>query len=186
MCAAGRKSFDYNFKYEALNELKINNFNLIVFDHLNINSIRNKIWGTEVCNKRQILLVSETKIDNSFPTCHINGYSKPYRYDRNSFGGGLIAYFRHDIPCRELKCHKIPGNIEGSFFEINIRKRKWLLFFGYNHNKGNITNYLQNVVCTMDKYLESYYNILVIGDFNSEIIENPMKNVCEKHIILKV
>ena len=38
-----------------------------------------------------VLLVSETKIDDSFPNGNflIDGYSTLYRLDRNSNGGGL-------------------------------------------------------------------------------------------------
>ena len=170
---------------EELNDLKINNSNRIIIGHININSIRNKFDDLQhiVRDKIDILLVSETKIDNSFPDGQfsIDGYSKPYRHDRNAFGGGLVAYFREDIPCRELKVHNIPGDIEGTFIEINLRKKKWLLFFGYNPNKGNISNFLENVMYAMDKYLESYDNILVIGDFNSELSKDPMKRFCESY-----
>ena len=168
---------------EELNSLKINNLNRVIFSHININSLRNKFEDLKeiVKGKVDILLVSETKIDNSFPDGQfaIEGFSIPYRCDRNSCGGGLIAYIREDIPCRELKCHKIPGNIEGTFFEINLRKKKWLLFFGYNPCKQNVSSFLQNVGCSLDKYLRSYDNILVMGDFNSELSEGPMKNFAE-------
>ena len=33
----------------------------------------------------------------------------------------------------------------------------------------------------MDKYIESYDNLLVMGDFNSEITEDPMKNFCDTY-----
>ena len=170
---------------EELDRLKINNLNRIIFGHININSIRNKFEDLKymVKNKIDILLISETKIDDSFPEAqfYIDGYSKPYRYDRNSSGGGLIAYFREDIPCRELKDYNIPGDIEGTFIEINLRKKKWLLFFGYNPNKGNISNFLQNVMCTLDKYLKTYDNILIMGDLNSEFKEGPIKLFCESY-----
>ena len=44
-------------------------------------------------------MVSETKIDESFPECQfiIEGYSKPFRRDGNSHGGGLLFYIRDDI-----------------------------------------------------------------------------------------
>ena len=117
---------------EELNSLKINNLNRVIFGHLNINSIRNKFEDLKhiVKDKIDILLISETKIDNSFPASQfcIKGYSKPYRYDRDIFGGGIIAYFREDIPCRELKSHKMPCNTEGSFVEVNIREKSGSYF----------------------------------------------------------
>ena len=51
-----------------------------------------------------MLLISETKLDDTFPLGQflINGYSAPYRLDRNSFGGGLMLYIREGIPYKTL------------------------------------------------------------------------------------
>ena len=62
----------------------------------------------------------------------MEGYSKPFRFDRNRNGGGVLLYIREDIPCKELKFHSLPENIEGIFVEINLRKTKWLLFATYH------------------------------------------------------
>ena len=55
-----------------------------------------------------IIVLTETKLDDSFPTAQftIEGYSKPFRHDRNSDGGGILIYSREDIPCRELTSQK--------------------------------------------------------------------------------
>ena len=47
-----------------------------------------------------VLLVSETKIDDSFPYGNflIDGLITPYNFDRNSNGGGLKLFVREDIP----------------------------------------------------------------------------------------
>ena len=47
-------------------------------------------------------MISETKLDESFPTSQfmINGFSAPFRLDRNDKGGGIILYIREDIPSR--------------------------------------------------------------------------------------
>ena len=46
-----------------------------------------------------IFLISELKLDNTFP---INQFSirgcKVFRRDRNRFGGGLILYLNENIP----------------------------------------------------------------------------------------
>ena len=48
-------------------------------------------------------MISETKIDESFPLSQfmIDGFSMPYRCDRNSHGGGIlhsgIVHFRNNI-----------------------------------------------------------------------------------------
>ena len=84
--------------------------------------------------KVDILVLTETKLDNSFPTNQflIEGYSKPFRLDRSRNGVGLLVYIREDIPCKELKSYSFAEDIEGIFIEINLRKCKWLLFATYH------------------------------------------------------
>ena len=51
---------------------------VILMSHLNINSIRNKFLDFKelVLSETDIYLISETKLDDSFPDqlCHVNGY----------------------------------------------------------------------------------------------------------------
>ena len=49
-------------------------------------------------------MISETKLDNSFPEGQflVEGYSKPYRIDHNCQGGGIMLYVRADIPSKLL------------------------------------------------------------------------------------
>ena len=78
-----------------------------------------------VKNNVDILMISETKLDNSFPTAQflLHGFSAPYRLDRNSKGGGILLYIREDIPSRLLNS-KLKTGIETFSVEINLRKRK--------------------------------------------------------------
>ena len=82
------------------------------FDSL-INIINNNI---------DIFMISETKLDPSFPTgqFHIHGFSEPYRFDRNSNGGGILLYIREDIPSKLILTKMTIG---GFFVEINLRKK---------------------------------------------------------------
>ena len=77
-------------------------------------------------NNVDILMISETKLDESFPDGQftVKGYSKPFRLDRNKNGGGIMLYVREDIPARLISVEKSP--IEAMFIEINLRNRKWL------------------------------------------------------------
>ena len=56
-------------------------------------------------DKIGIFLISETKLDSSFPSGKfvIKGYITPFRLDRNQNRGGLLLYVREDIPCKILK-----------------------------------------------------------------------------------
>ena len=66
---------------------------LKIIGHLNINSIRNEFLDFKefVLSDTGICLISDTKLDDSFPyqQFHVNGY-KMFRKDRNKFGGGLV------------------------------------------------------------------------------------------------
>ena len=75
------------------------------------------------------LLITESKLDNSFPTAQfqINRFSSHYRLDRNAPGGGILLYDREDLPSKLLKGTEFEGNLEAMFVEINLRKKKWLL-----------------------------------------------------------
>ena len=67
-----------------------------------------------------------TELDSTFPLNQfaIQGYSKPYRFDRKRNGGGVFMYLREDSPSRELKIHNTPEGIEISFNEIYMIKTK--------------------------------------------------------------
>ena len=84
---------------------------------LNINLMRNKSQFLEkdVCANLDILLISETKLDDSFPSAQflLDGFSKPYRLERCSNGGGILLYIRDDIPSR--------------LFQIQIKLKVFLL-----------------------------------------------------------
>ena len=59
------------------------------------------------------LVLTESKLDSSFPMNQflIQSYSKPFRFDRNRNGGGVLLYIREDISCKELKLHRHPHDI---------------------------------------------------------------------------
>ena len=129
-------------------------------------------------------MITESKLDESFPSMQfaIEGYTLPYRRDRNKEGGRVVIYVREDIPCRELTNHLKINNLadfEGIFLEINLRKAKWLMFGGYNNNKSNISNYLENIGPMLDHHMVKYDNVLLVGDFNSETHAVRMNEFCD-------
>ena len=63
----------------------------LIIGSININSIRYKFEQLKLCIKDNIdiLIIQETKIDESFPTnkFRIDGFNPPYRRDRTAMGG---------------------------------------------------------------------------------------------------
>ena len=98
----------------------------LVLGHLNINSLAGKLDQLKLLigNNIDILVITETKIDFSFPKAQfkIEGFSMSFRLDRNRFGGGVLIYVREDIPYEKLTKHKLPADIGGIFIEINLMK----------------------------------------------------------------
>ena len=169
--------------YFTLKEIKSKNMDRLIIAHLNINFISQKFEAlkTLVHDKIDILMISETKIDESFPIQQfaIDGFSSPFRLDRNCHGGGIILYVRQDLPCKELNAHNISDKMETIFIEVTLRKTKWILMGGYNPKKENISHFLSHVTKGLDKYICDYDNILLLGDFNAEMSDENMEDFCD-------
>ena len=165
--------------FSCLQNIRKNNSERIILGHLNINSIRNKFeMITEfIKGNVDLMLFSETKIDDSFPTSQflISGFSSPFRRDRNACGGGLLFYVRSDIPVKQLFCD-LCDDIECIIIKISLYSRKWLIYGIYNPNKALISNHLDKLSRSINKYSPSYDNIIVLGDFNCPPSEEIMNN----------
>ena len=94
-----------------MSNLRVRNVNKLIIGSLNINSISNKFDQLRllVDGKVDILIITETKLDSTFPSSQfmIKGYSEPYRLDRNRNGGGVLIYIREDIPSKNLISHTL-------------------------------------------------------------------------------
>ena len=166
-----------------LNSLRTKNLDKPIIGQLNINFLEKKFEPLLklVKDKIDILMVSETKINDTFPLnqFNIDGYSQQFRLDRNSHGGGIIIYIRDHLPCKEIKSYNLPDNVEGMFIDVKIGKINWLLVGGYNPHKESISYFLNHIGKGIDKNLVSHENFLIIGDFNSPCSESAMKEFCE-------
>ena len=158
--------------YTVLKDVRLKKYNKIIFAHLNINSIRNKFdMITDLIKGRiDILLISETKIDNTFPTSQfvIPGFSSPFRLDRSEHGGRLLLYLREDIPARNLPSQTF-DKIECLIVEIKIYKRKWLIFGSYNPNKSLISIHLSILSKNLDHYMPTYDNCILLGNLTLSV-----------------
>ena len=115
-------------------------------------------------------MIYETKLDNSFPRNEflIPGYTEPYRLDRNCHGGGILLYVRNDIPSKEIINCRLLTPSEGFFVEIDLGKKKWLIFCSYIPNKGLIKSHLSEISDKLDLCSSRYDHFILLGDFNSE------------------
>ena len=105
-----------------------------------------------------ILMVLETRLASSFPQVQfrIEGYTSPFRYDRNSYDVDILLFIREDIPTKIISITPLKG-FEGIFVELNFRKIKILLCCSYNPDKNLIS---------------------IISYLISEMTESAMENCC--------
>ena len=152
--------------------------NRLVIAQLNINSLRNKFasLSTMIKDYVDLLLISETKIDSSFPIAqfHIDGYTI-HRCDSDENGGGLLLYVREGVPSALLKTD---SEINTFYVELTIIKKKWLLCCSYNPNKTFIMKHLVETGRNQDLFSSKYDNFNLLGDFYSEQCGQHMRDFC--------
>ena len=136
-----------------------------------------EIIGTSI----DLLLISETKLNATFPIGQflIDGFHVPFREDGDE-GGSLLLYVRNHIPCKRLFLDFIP-KIEAMVIEINFRKSKWILIGSYYPHKDLIRNHLSSIGGKFNELCLKYGNSILIGDFNSEMREEPMQVFCDTY-----
>ena len=170
---------------DQLREIRLKNPKKVTLGHLNINSIPNKFESIMeiVANNLDIFLISETKIDDSFPDVQFcfNGYSKPHRKDRALGAGGLLMYVNENIPSRKISELALPDDIEIMCVEINLKKQKWALIGIYRPPALRESYFLDHLSRTIDYYSKKYDKVVIMGDFNSEPSDIPIEAFCDSY-----
>ena len=99
--------------------------NRVIIGHININHLAGKFEDLRclIKDKLDVLVITETKIDESYPTSQfiIEGFSTPFRLDRNINGGGVLIYVSDLLPCNHVNFLSKPDDIGVIFVELNLR-----------------------------------------------------------------
>ena len=173
-----KKSIDAKIILKSIHQ---ENTKKLVFAHININSRRNKfeLLADQVKGNINVLMISETKIDDSFPLGNflLGGFIKAYRLDHGSLGGGVLLYVREDIPTNLTEVETKP--IECFYAEINLLNDKWLRNCSYSPHKN--MNHLRALSEKLDISSTSYGNFIILGDFNIETEEQQIKDFCDNY-----
>ena len=166
----------------VLKALRSDNSSKLIFAHININSMRNKFesLSTQVKGNIDVLMVSKTKIDDSFSVGNfvLDGFSTPYQLDYDSNGGGIMLYIREDIPSNLLATDE-KNHTESFYVELNLRNEKWLINCSYNPDKTMICNHLDALSTYLDLHSTTYEKVLILGNFKVGIEEQHMKTFCD-------
>ena len=120
-----------------------------------------------VKDKIDILMISETKLDDTFPFSQftIEGYSQQFRLDRNCHGGGIIIYVRGHLTCKKINSYSLPGNVKEIFDFVNLIKK--LTCYKNPKNPSSIDVMLTNRTCsfqhstTIETGLSDYHKMTI-------------------------
>ena len=152
---------DQSPDFEKLKEAGLNYPKNPLIAYLNINSLRNKIIDLgDIMSylSPDYLVLSETKLDDSFPSAQfsIPDYEIRARRDRHKNGGGLIEFVKKGLICKRLKNFETSAS-ECIWSEITVSKRKWLCFSIYRppYNE-NLDIFFEELTNSLSKASESY------------------------------
>ena len=151
----------------------------VIIGHLNVNSLRNKFVAVDELIKNQInvCLISETKVDESFPNQQfkING-CKMFRKDRDRFGGELIFYVNEQIPSKVLSLESIFMDFELILLELTVKNQRWLCAGTYRPSSQNEKYFIEHLSKAIGQLSCQYDKTMLIGDFNLTIDNNSLEN----------
>ena len=157
-------SFTHNFN--DLHDFRPKNLNRLKFAYININSLRNRFAMLQevIRNSIDVLLISETKLNASFPSSQfiLNGFAPPSRLDRTQHGGGIMLFIREDIPFKLLNADTSISEIENVIAEINLRFKRWLISGSYSSHLNSIQNHLLQLSKKFYPYSSKYQNFIVL------------------------
>ena len=180
-----------NYMEEMIN-FRYQNPKKLITGHLNINGLRNKFFEIHDMlsqNLLDLLFISETKLDSSFPNAQfrVPGF-KHYRADRNTHSECITAYIRNDLPYHRRSDIEslVVSPIEAVVFEVFIRKEIWFYFCLHN------PHYKHRQVCcnTIDALVDACRasrpsNIFLIGDLSIDLLRDKeckcLKDVVDIH-----
>ena len=121
--------------------------------------MRNKFSST-VLSKTDILLPSETKINDSFPNSQFFAESfKMYHKDRTQTGGRLLLYVNENLPAKIMNCYKFKKNSEIILFEFSVSNKKWLLLGSYRPPSRNDLSFIGELNLALN-FLAQYMKTL--------------------------
>ena len=167
---------------DQLLEIRRNFLNNALIGYLNINTLKNKIVDLRPIVQDlnfTFLAIAETKLNDSLKSAQfrIDGYYCPEEFRRDRLynaGGGILIYIKKGIPCKRMK--KLENDcIETIVVEISVGKQKWGIISIYRNEDVTVDTFLTNISKTVDSLLNSYENIIIIGDININSLQKDSR-----------
>ena len=142
--------------------------------HFNINSLQNKIEELRVINhemKASIIILTETKIDSSYPNSQFRlGNYRLFRQDRKEGGGGIMAYVKCGIEVRRLTIPQTCKSLEALALDVKLGDSNIIILGIYRPPRsGGTSHYItvEDELCSIHSWaLLQRQSIITMGDLN--------------------
>ena len=147
--------------------------------HCNIRSIRHKLeYIRDNFIDFNVLCFTETHLDHSIldNEIHLTSvFDVPYRKDRTNHGGGILLYINKDLyharmPDLEVYCN------ESIWIKIKVKSEVYLIGVFYSPRTADAT-FFQNLNLNIEKAFETSKNIMLLGDFNENLLNPNFHNL---------
>lgn len=154
----------------------------LIFAHVNINSLSKcKEYVLEILQLKYIdvLCITESKLSDTDMNCEyeVDGY-KLYREDRLANSGGMIVWFRCDIPHKrnnELEFTSYDPHIESMLFSFTVKKQTWYLIFVYKNPKVSEKIFVEKLISAYNSMTSLGKEIILLGDVNINMLKGDDK-----------
>ena len=77
-----------------------------------------------------------------------------------------MFYISEGISCKILTNQTVLSNVKMMTIEFHQMKRKWLLLGVYKPPNQSNSEFAEEIIRTLNHYVPSYENILLLGDLN--------------------
>ena len=127
----------------------------LIIGHINRNSERNKFWSLQqtVLSKTDIIILSETKIDDLFPGSQFFAESfKMYRKDRTKIGGGVLLYVYENLLSKMISSYKLKESSKIVLLEFSVSNKKRLLLGNYRPLSKNYLSFFNELNLAMNSF----------------------------------
>jgi hypothetical protein len=165
--------------------------NNMIVSHLNVNSLNlkfNEVHDLIVRSKFEVIVLSETKLDESYQNAlyEIESYNM-YRQDKRSNSGGMMIYVSKNLPSTNGNINNCNDDIECMSVEISLNETKLLLVGMYKNPKMSPNSFKLYFEKTCEEVLEKYENVIITGDLNFNMLkDNLLAQICPTYNLTNI
>ena len=173
---------------EDLSKFSKSNAKNLIFSHLNVNSLSSKFMEMNellIKGKTDVLFLSETKLDSSYPNAQFNvSQFTIHRLDRNAHGGGLICYVKDSLPHRNRTDIAVNENgIETIVIQIKTADKNILFLHVYRPPNTHVNHLINALETMLNKCFLESESIHIIGDLNVNFAKSnhQLSQLCDSY-----